>query len=65
MNPLPGDSTEVHVGEVHTEIVAHDGAEHRSSPRGVVPGLADAGWRETRGRLEWIEARTRAEGFDD
>jgi hypothetical protein len=65
MTTMHGDSAEVHVGEVHTHVVAHDGHEHRPSPHGVVPGLAEAGWSETRGRLEWIEARTRAEGFDD
>jgi hypothetical protein len=31
----------------------------------VVPGAAEANWSETRGRLDWIEARTCAEGFDD
>ena len=64
MTTMHGDSTEVHVGEVHTRVVA-EGAEHRSAARGVVPGLAEASWSETRRRLEWIEHRTRAEGFDD
>ncbi|MQY12618.1 hypothetical protein SRB5_27540 [Streptomyces sp. RB5] len=56
-----GAST-VSVDEVHTRIVTDTG---RPRQPGVVPGAAEAGWRETRGRLDWIEARTRADGFDD
>jgi hypothetical protein len=53
----------VSVDEVHTQVVA--GGTGGSRPSGVVPGAAEAGWRETRGRLDWIEARTCAEGFGD
>jgi hypothetical protein len=58
----PGMAT-VSVDEMHTQVVA--AGTGRSGPPGVVPGAAEAGWSETRGRLDWIEARTRAEGFDD
>jgi hypothetical protein len=53
----------VSVDEMHTQVVT--AGTGRSGPPGVVPGAAEAGWSETRGRLDWIEARTRAEGFDD
>jgi hypothetical protein len=53
----------VSVDELHTQVVA--ASPGGSRPAGVVPGAAEAGWSETRGRLDWIEARTRAEGFDD
>lgn len=53
----------ISVDEMYTQVVA--GGTGRSGPPGVVPGAAEAGWSETRGRLDWIEARTRAEGFDD
>ena len=53
----------VSVDEMHTQVVAAGPGGTR--PAGVVPGAAEAGWSETRGRLDWIEARTRAEGFDD
>jgi hypothetical protein len=58
----PGMAT-VSVDEMHTQVVAAGTGRSRSP--GVVPGAAEAGWSETRGRLDWIEARTRAEGFDD
>ena len=53
----------ISVDEMHTQVVA--AGTPRSGPPGVVPGAAEAGWSETRGRLDWVEARTRAEGFDD
>ena len=63
MNVMPPRSSTISVDEVHTQVVAADTG--RSRPPGVVPGAAEAGWSETRGRLDWIEARTRADGFDD
>lgn len=58
----PGMAT-VSVDEMYTQVVT--AGTGRPKPPGVVPGAAEAGWSETRGRLDWIEARTRAEGFDD
>jgi hypothetical protein len=53
----------VSVDEVHTQVTAA-GTGH-SRPPGLVPAATEAAWSENRGRLDWIEARTRAEGFDD
>lgn len=63
MNAMSAQASSVSVDEVHTQVVA--AGTGRSRPPGMVPGAVEAGWSETRGRLDWIEARTRAEGFDD
>ena len=63
MNAMSTQANTVSVDEVYTHVTA--ASTGRSQPPGVVPGAAEAGWSATRGRLEWIEARTRAEGFDD
>jgi hypothetical protein len=56
----------VHVDELHSEVVpfgrsAGGVPERRAEPVGAVEDR----WRETRGRVEWLAARVRAEGFDD
>ncbi|WP_327397372.1 hypothetical protein [Streptomyces phaeochromogenes] len=63
MNAMNSRANTVSVDEVHTEVSTAGTGDAR--PPGVVPGAAEAGWNEIRGRLDWIEARTRAEGFDD
>jgi hypothetical protein len=63
--PVSADTDSVHVDEVYTEVVTHAAQGRAARSPGLVPGAAEAGWSETRGRLDWIETRTRAEGFDD
>jgi hypothetical protein len=63
--PVSADTDSVHVDEVHSEVVTHAAGRRASHSPGLVPGAAEAAWCDTRGRLDWIEARTRAEGFDD
>jgi hypothetical protein len=63
VNAMSPQASTVSVDEVHTHFAA--ASTGRSRPQDVVPGAAEAGWSDTRGRLDWIEARTRAEGFDD
>ena len=63
MTAMTPQAATISVDEVLTQVVP--AGIGRSRPPGVVPGAAEANWSETRGRLDWVEARTRAEGFDD
>ncbi len=59
----------VHVDELHSEVVPTGCARARSGRgqhRAVEPvGAAEDRWCESRGRVEFLAARVRAEGFDD
>ncbi|QEU96637.1 hypothetical protein [Streptomyces kanamyceticus] len=66
MNSMSTAASTVSVDEVRTQVstVGAPGAG-ATRPPGIVPGAAEAGWCELRGRLAWVEARTHADGFDD
>lgn len=58
----------VHVDEMHTDVRPPDETDRATPPAstGSTSGVTlDELWRESRGRTEWLDRRTAAEGFDD
>jgi hypothetical protein len=56
----------VHIGELHTEVVAGgDGKPSDGRDPGGAGTAAEEQAREARRRREWLERRVAAEGFDD